>query len=310
MAIAQRKDGTEANTIQPKPQYDAEFTDRIIAATGPKAHPRLKQIMPSLLRHLHDFAREVDLTVAEWEAGLEFLNEAGRMSDNKRNETGLVLDILGVESLVDEITSKVLHNAGDSSSITPSAILGPFYRADAPILPNGSSIILVKPESEWYKQAEPLLAHISGQVLSAKDGRPVKGAIVDIWVAGPNGLYEQQDSEQPDMNLRGRFRTDEQGRYDFYGLRPTAYPIPDDGPAGRLLQMLDRHPYRPAHIHFIVAAEGYHALTTQVFDVEDEHIADDSVFATKKELLVKFEKREGDDKARWTLNYDFSLCEA
>ncbi|KAI1410183.1 aromatic compound dioxygenase [Hypoxylon sp. FL1857] len=231
------------------------------------------------------------------------------MSTDKRNETQLLSDILGLESLADEITSKLLLSADGSSDATPSSVLGPFYRANAPIVPNGGSIVYASPDSEWYKDAKPLLAYVYGRVLSTTTGEPIPDAIVDVWQAGPNGLYEQQDETQPDMNLRGQFRTDSEGRYAMICLRPTAYPIPFDGPAGRVLQMLDRHPYRPAHIHFIVSGEGFRTLTTQVFDVEDGYTADDSVFAVKDELLVKFEKRKGDDKARWTLQYDFSLCE-
>ncbi|TGJ84380.1 hypothetical protein E0Z10_g4349 [Xylaria hypoxylon] len=293
-------------------KYDPHFTDSVIAATGRNAHPRLKQIMPALLRHVHDFAREVDLTVEEWMAGVEMINEAGRMSTDKRNETQLVCDILGLESLVDEIASKlILHAKGSINAATPSAVLGPFYRSDAPTLANGSSIIsTLARNSTWYIRAMPLLAHISGQVLSASTHKPISDAVLDVWLAGPNGLYEQQDPEQPDMNLRGRFRTDENGRYEMYALRPTAYPIPHDGPAGRLLKLLDRRPYRPAHIHFIITADGHRALTTQVFDCEDKYTTDDAVFATKKELFVKFEEKEGDEKAKWELTYDFLLCEA
>lgn len=232
------------------------------------------------------------------------------MSTDKRNETQLLCDILGLESLVDEITSVLLLQSGKTKEATPSAVLGPFYRVDAPILPNGSSIIspmaLLSP---WYKEAEPLLAHISGRVLSAGSHKPIPNAVVDVWLAGPNGLYEQQDANQPDMNLRGRFQTDREGRYEMYALRPTAYRIPSDGPAGRLLQLLDRHPYRPAHIHFIVTATGFRALTTQIFDGEDKFTRDDAVFAVKGELLARFEKKVGDMRARWQLVYDFVLCE-
>ncbi|KAI1432731.1 Intradiol ring-cleavage dioxygenase [Xylaria sp. CBS 124048] len=291
--------------------YDPHFTNDVIAATGRHAHPRLKQIMPALLRHMHDFAREVDLTVAEWMAGVEMINEAGRMSTDKRNETQLLGDILGLESLVDEITSKLLlRSDGGRNTATPSAVLGPFYRADAPVLANGSSIISESAlNSPWYEAAAPLLTHISGRVVSASTREPIPDAAVDVWLAGPNGLYEQQDANQPDMNLRGRFLTDKEGRYNMYALRPTAYPIPFDGPAGRLLKLLDRHPYRPAHIHFIVTADGHRTLTTQVFDREDEHTRDDAVFAVKEELLVTFKERLGDERARWELVYDFVLCE-
>lgn len=236
------------------------------------------------------------------------------MSTDRRNETQLICDILGLESLVDEITSKKLvpRTVVDSSSsaATPSAVLGPFYRADAPSLANGSSIISASMlDTPWHEKAAPLLARISGQVRSASTNEPIADATVDIWLAGPNGMYEQQDPEQPDMNLRGRFRTDADGRYETYALRPTAYPIPADGPAGRLLGLLDRSPYRPAHIHFIVAANGHGTLTTQIFDDDGEDVCrgGDAVFAVKKELVVKFVERKGDERARWQLTYDFLL---
>ena len=172
------------------------------------------------------------------------------MSNDRRNETQLLCDILGVESLVDEISSKQLTI---SEGQTPSAILGPFYRHDAPFLPNGSCIVNGLDASlPWHEKAVADSAFITGRVLSGSTREPVAGAVVDTWMSAPNGLYEQQDSSQPDMNLRGRFRTDNDGRYAFYALRPVAYPIPDDGPSGRLLKLLDRHPYRPGHVHFIV----------------------------------------------------------
>ncbi|KAK6078564.1 Catechol 1,2-dioxygenase 1 [Seiridium cupressi] len=290
--------------------YDRNYTDVVIAATGPNANPRLAQIMPSLLRHLHDFAREVNLTVAEWTAGVELINQAGQISDGKRNETQLVCDVLGLESLVDEITSKIFQQQG--STATPSAVLGPFYREDASVLHNGSSIVASTGVAEWDAAAAEMLTHLSGRVLSTATGQPIPNAIVDAWEAGPNGMYEQQDPGQPDMNLRGRFRTDEQGRYSMLCLRPTAYPIPFDGPAGRLLKLLDRHPYRPAHVHFIVSADGHRPLTTQIFD-SDKYTKDDAVFAVKKELLVTFKEAKAahvSNGVKWELEYDFHLAEA
>ncbi|KAI1484282.1 hypothetical protein K445DRAFT_323904 [Daldinia sp. EC12] len=307
MALSGKESGAHGAA---KTKYDPEFTDKVIAATGPKAQPRLKEIMPSLLRHLHDFARDVDLTIAELMIGIEMINEAGRMSTDKRNETGMLCDILGLETLADEISSKLLFDSGSSEAATPSAVLGPFYRRNAPLIPNGGSIIYAAPDSPWYLQSEKWLTHLSGRVVSASTGKPAVGAVVDIWLADTKGLYEQQDASQPDMNLRGRLQTDETGRYAVYCVRPSAYGIPPDGPSGRLLKLLDRHPYRPAHIHFVVTAPGFRTLTTQVFDREDEHILDDTVFAVKDELLVSFEPREGDDKARWTVEYDFALSEA
>jgi catechol 1,2-dioxygenase len=229
------------------------------------------------------------------------------MSNESRNETQLVCDILGLESLVDEITSAQLakdtHSPSDWES-TSSAILGPFYRHNAPVLPNGSSIIAPPKRREYL----PHTTHLSGRVLCAGTGQPIRNAVVDVWHTGPDGMYEQQDENQPDMNLRGRFRTDDKGRYEAYCLRPVPYPIPYDGPGGKLLKLLDRHPYRPAHIHFIVTADGYRPLTTQLFDREDKYLEDDSVFAVKNDLVVDYLPRDGDSKARWTLEYDFVLC--
>lgn len=232
------------------------------------------------------------------------INECGKMSDDRRNETQLLCDILGLESLVDEITSKMLAT---SNTETPSSILGPFYRHNAPLLPNGASIIQnLSPSVPWYAQAVEDSAFVTGRVLSSASA-PVEGAIVDVWHSAPNGLYEQQDKSQPEMNFRGRFETDADGRFAFYALRPVPYPIPVDGPAGRLLTMLDRPSNRPGHIHFIVSAPGFRALTTQLYDDRDEYIARDAVFAVKDELVVKFVPREGDAHARWSLEYDFVL---
>jgi len=226
------------------------------------------------------------------------------MSNDRRNETQLLCDVLGLESLVDNITSKLLAS---SASETPSAILGPFYRHNAPLLPNGSSIVQnLDPSVPWYTQAIADSAHVTGRVLSSS-GEPIQGAIVDVWHAAPNGLYEQQDEAQPDMNFRGRFMTDAEGRYSFYALRPVSYPIPDDGPSGRLLKLLDRHPYRPGHIHFIISAPGFRTLTTQLYDDRDHYVNNDAVFAVKDELIVTFVAKEGDPKALWWLEYDFVL---
>lgn len=147
-----------------------------------------------------------------------------------------------------------------------------------------------------------------GQVLDFTTGKPIENAEVDVWHTAPNGLYEQQDPNQVDMNLRGRFFTGADGNFSFYCLRPTSYPVPLDGPAGKLLNLLDRHAMRPAHIHFIVSAPGYKPLVTQIFDRRDEHINNDSVFAVKESLTVDFLPREGDPKAQFDLKYDFRLA--
>ena len=248
-------------------KFNPDFTQSVINATGPKATPRIRQLTAGLITHLHDFARENELTVDEFMQGIELVrfsdqtqfttylpivqvNAAGRMSDSKRNEGQLLCDILGLESLVDEITYKLASSATDEPTAT--AILGPFYRHDAPHLSMGSCIV----SDEINKQGDRTWMH--GTITDFVSGQPVEGAVVDVWHTAPNGLYEQQDPNQPEMNLRGRFTTGEDGRYDFYCLRPVPYPIPFDGPAGVVLKALDRHPFRPAHIHFLVSWEHCH----------------------------------------------------
>ncbi|KAF2769034.1 aromatic compound dioxygenase [Teratosphaeria nubilosa] len=280
-------------------RFDPHFTDNVVRATGPKANPRLRKVFGSLVRHLHDFCRENEITVDEYMQAIDMINWAGQMSTDQRNEGQLLTDILGLESLVDEITYKLADEAQDAPTAT--AILGPFWRKDAPIRKNGDSIIL-----NDIPDGDHTLMH--GKVLDFNTGKPIQGAEIDVWHTAPNGLYEQQDPNQPDFNLRGRFYTEADGSYNFYCLRPTSYPIPMDGPAGKLLQLLDRHPMRPAHIHFIISAPGYKPIVTQIFDRRDEHITDDSVFAVKDSLIVDFVPKKGDPKAQFDLLYDFKLA--
>jgi len=277
--------------------FDPHFTQNVIKAIGPKATPRMREVMSSLIQHVHDFARENNLTVEEWMAGVNLLNWAGKMSDDKRNEGQLVCDVLGLESLVDEITFKLAGEAHDTA--TASAILGPFFRHDAPELPNESNIVHGVDDGE--------MVYMFGIVKDAKTGKPVSNTTIDIWQASTNGLYEQQDPNQVDCNLRGKFRSDENGRYAYYCLRPTPYPVPNDGPAGKILELLDRHPYRPAHIHLIAIKDGYKPITTQIFDSKSKYLEDDSVFAVKDSLLVDFVPLEGNETAKLKLEYDISL---
>lgn len=285
-----------------KHKYNPNFTQSVINATGPKASPRVRKVMGSLIQHLHDFARENDVTVDEWMATVELLNESGRQSTDRRNETQLISDILGLESLVDEITSKLALSTHSSTVPTSSAILGPFYRPSAPLLQNYTSILH---PSSTIKSSERTLIH--GRILDYTSGAPIQGAELDVWHSGPNGLYEQQDPGQPDMNLRGRFRSEEGGKYAFYCLRPASYEIPRDGAAGRLLELLDRGGWRPGHVHFIITAPGYQPLVTQLFDRKDKYITDDAVFAVKEELIVDFVPLEGDPNADFEVPFDFKL---
>lgn len=219
-----------------KPQYDPNFTDSVIAATGPKASPRIRQVMTSLIKHVHDFARENDITVSEWMQGVELLNRSGQMSNDRRNETQLLCDVIGLESLVDEITNKLLVGADYES--TKSAILGPFFRKDTPPTENDASIIKTMP-------SDGEIVYMHGLVTDAATGKPLEGVTIDIWQCSTNGLYEQQDPDQADFNLRGKFTTDKNGYYGLYCIRPVPYPVPYDGECtdrrGRELNMTDTH---------------------------------------------------------------------
>ncbi|KAI9881116.1 MAG: hypothetical protein M1830_008274 [Pleopsidium flavum] len=279
-------------------KFDPDFTKNVINTTGPKASPRIRKVIASLIQHVHDFARENEITVDEWMAGVEMINSAGRMSTDRRNEGQLLCDVIGLESLVDEITYKLSTSASDAP--TSTAILGPFWRKDAPRRKMGSTIV------HGIDDGDHTFMH--GKVTDYLTGDPIEGAELDVWHTAPNGLYEQQDEKQVDFNLRGRFTTGRDGKYSFYCLRPTSYPIPDDGPAGKLLQLLDRHPMRPAHIHFIVSAPNYKPIITQIFDRRDKHITDDAVFAVKDSLVVDFLPRKGDPKAGFELPYDFKMA--
>ncbi|KAK4692705.1 catechol 1,2-dioxygenase, partial [Lecanoromycetidae sp. Uapishka_2] len=279
-------------------EYDPNFTQHVIDAMGPGTSPRMRKVMASLITHVHDFARENKVTVEEWMAGVNFLNEAGRMSTDVRNEGQLVTGVIGLESLVDEITYKLASSAEDAPTAT--AILGPFHIKNAPKLDMGSSIFDDFPNSDT--------TYLYGTVTDYITGKPIAGAELDVWQAAPNGLYGQQDPNQAKYNLRGRFTTSEDGHYNFYCLHPTSYPIPSDGPAGRLLDLMDRHHMRPGHIHFIVSAKDYLPVTTQIFDRNDKYLSNDSVFAVKDSLVVDFLPRMGDLKAKFELQYNFRLA--
>ncbi|KAJ6106418.1 hypothetical protein N7512_009935 [Penicillium capsulatum] len=260
-------------------RFDPHFTDNVIHAMGPKTSPRLRQLMTGLIRHVHDFARENELTVDEWMEGVKMLNWAGQMSDAKRNEGQLVCDVIGLESLVDEITFTLAEEAQDAPTAT--AILGPFFRADTPYRANGADIVVTKP-------ADGEMAFMHGRVMDVQTRAPLVDATVEVWQASTNGLYEQQDEQQVEFNLRGKFRTDAEGRYYFYCLRPTPYPVPDDG-------------------MFLATKEGYRPLTTQIFDRKDKYLTNDSVFAVKDSLVVDFVPRKDDPQAGLELEYDVKL---
>lgn len=265
-------------------------TEIVLKAMSRTPDPRLREIMASLVNHLHAFVREARPTEEEFEEGLDFLLRVGKASGAEKNEMILLSDLLGLSTLV-----TMINNAQGGGETDP-ALLGPFYRAQSPMCAPGENI-----SRGEARAGEPLSVH--GRVTDIR-GKPVAGAIVDVWQASPVGLYENQDPAQPDRNLRGRFETNAEGRFHFRSVRPAGYPVPTDGPCGEMLRAQDRHPYRPAHIHFMISKEGYKTLVTQVFANDDNCIAADVVFGVTPALSGNFE-RQPDGGVR--LDYAFVM---
>ena len=262
---------------------------------------RLKFIMEVITRKLHEAVKEIEPTQDEWFRAIMFLTETGQLCNEWRQEFILLSDVLGVSMLVDAINNRKPSGASEST------VLGPFHVADAPELPMGANICL-------DQKGEDMVIH--GRILDT-GGNPVAHAKLDVWQANDEGFYDvQQKGLQPDFNLRGVFRTGEDGRYWFRAVKPKFYPIPDDGTVGKLLGALGRHPYRPAHLHFILSAPGYETLTTHIFDPDDPYINSDAVFGVKESLLAEF--RKVDDAARakelefegwfWDVEFNFVLA--
>jgi protocatechuate 3,4-dioxygenase beta subunit len=277
------------------------ITEVVIAAMSGADDPRLKQIAEALVRHAHAFFREIRLTDQEFEKGLAFVKAIGQATVDDHNEVVLCADVLGFSTLV------TMLNTADRSNRTPGALLGPFYRGNSPECEDGASIVADG------SPGSPLF--VKCRVIDTS-GKPVKGAMVDVWQASPIGLYENQDPDQPDMNLRGRFRTDSDGYFHFRSVRPSGYPVPTHGPVGALLEKQHRHPYRPAHIHFLVIADGYETLISQVFADDSEYLGSDVVFGVNRSLVGRFASHQ-DDEGRvsdapgsyYTLEYEFVLAE-
>ena len=261
---------------------------------GEEADPRLRQVMESLVKHLHDFAKDVELTQAEWATAIGFLTRTGKMCDGNRQEFILLSDVLGFSMLVDAINNR------RPSGATENTVLGPFHVEGAPVRAMGDTISLDgKGENCLFE----------GRVLDLK-GNPVAGAKLDVWCDNADGYYDvQQPDIQPQWNNRGVFVTGEDGVYAFRGIRPVSYPIPDDGPVGQMLAALGRHPNRPAHMHFIVSADGYETVVTHTFVADDPWLTSDAVFGVKASLLARIEPGEAGD-TQWKSRFDFVLNKA
>lgn len=241
---------------------------------------RLRTILQSLTAHLHSFVKDVSLTEAEWRAAIDVLTASGHITTDQRQEWILWSDVLAVSMLVDALA----HPTPDER-VTESTILGPFYVPGAAPREYGAAMAEVP-------AGDPVWVH--GQVRST-DGTPLAGAELDVWQNGDDELYAVQDPDAPEHHLRGRFTTRDDGTYGFVAVRPTPYPIPNDGPVGQMLRTVGRHPWRPAHVHMIVRAPGHRSLTTHIFDAESEYIDSDTVFAVKPSLLRDFVRRDEAD---------------
>ncbi|HET9076604.1 MAG TPA: dioxygenase [Acidimicrobiales bacterium] len=262
-----------------------DHTDRVVAAFAPG--DRLAVVLRAAVRHLHAFVEEVGLTPEEWMAGVRFLTEVGARCDDVRQEFILLSDVLGVSSLVE------LVNVSDVQGASPATVLGPFYVEDSPAVSQGGTIVF-----DPTTGGEPLA--VTGTVADLA-GRPVAGATVDVWQVQPDGRYDIE-VDPGRRNLRGRLTTDDAGRFSFHTVRPVDYTIPADGPVGSLLQAAGRHPWRPAHLHVAVTADGYRRLVTHLFDAASAYLDSDAVFAVRDGLVT--------DLSGPAAHFDFVLAPA
>jgi catechol 1,2-dioxygenase len=281
---------------------EADSVAVVLGRNARADNPRLGQVMEVITRKLHEAVKEIEPTQEEWMTAIQFLTRTGHLCTDWRQEFILLSDVLGVSMLVDAINNRKPSGASEST------VLGPFHVVGAPTLPMGANICL-------DGKGEDML--VRGRILDT-DGRPIDGAVIDVWQANDEGFYDvQQKGLQPDFNLRGVFRTGPDGAYWFRAVKPKFYSIPDDGTVGQLLKSLRRHPYRPAHLHYMLSANGFETLVTHIFDPHDPYIGSDAVFGVKESLLAQFERIEDPTRAAefsfrdgwfWQVEHDFVLA--
>jgi hydroxyquinol 1,2-dioxygenase len=272
-------------------------TDAVLEQMAHTANPRLRQIMEAAVRHLHAFAREVNLTPAEWLEGIRFLTEVGHASTPIRQEFILLSDVLGLSALVN-----ALHDKTATEAATQTSLLGPFYRDGAPELPPGSQIV---------DQPDAPEIVVYGRVIDTQ-GRGIPHATVQVWQTDEHGLYDLQANDPGTMDARGNFRADANGNYHFRTVRPLGYSIPMDGPVGKFVHTQARHGMRPSHIHFLIGGPGYRELVTALYFGDDENIASDTVFGVSQSLVVSIDPKDPTCPIAGLpgVRYDFQLSRA
>jgi hydroxyquinol 1,2-dioxygenase len=262
-------------SIEQREKREQVVTDEVLASFAQAASPRYREVMESLVRHLHAFARDVRLTEDEWTTGIDFLTGCGRITTDRRQEFILLSDVLGLSML----TVGINHPA--EPEVTEATVFGPFFVDGAPEIPIGGDIA---------RGAAGQPCWVSGTVRGS-DGKPLSGARIEVWEADDDGFYDVQYGDRHSAG-RGHLFAADDGSYGFWGVTPTPYPIPDDGPVGDLLRAAGRGPMRAPHLHFLVTAEGYHRLITHIFVRGSEYLDKDSVFGVKDSLIVDFVEHE------------------
>jgi len=271
-------------------------TDETLSQMAGTSDPRLKEIADAAVRHLHAFAREVNLTPEEWIQGIQFMTAVGQACTPLRQEFILLSDVLGLSAVVNALHDKKARELGSQSSL-----LGPFFREGAPVLPHGAQIV-EKPTAEEIV--------VYGKVLT-NDGAPVAGAMIQVWQTSERGLYDLQERNGESMDMRGIFLTDADGAYHFRTVRPLGYSIPMDGPVGAMVKQQNRHGMRPSHIHCLIGADGFRELVTALYFGDDPHIDSDTVFGVSQSLVVDAREDPASPiPALRAVHYDFRLAKA
>jgi hydroxyquinol 1,2-dioxygenase len=260
-------------------ETEKDVTKAVLAELAKAPNARFREIMSAFVRHLHDFAREVQLTEEEFREAMAYIVRLGQVSNETHNEAILISGSLGLSQLV------VMLNNGDNGGDTDASLLGPFWRMHSPVTPNGGSIVRSPTPGEalfvnaWFKD---------------RSGKPIAGAEVDVWHSSTEGFYENQDPVQADMNLRGKFTTDARGHISFRSIKPAGYPIPIDGPTGDLLRAQGRHNMRPAHLHFLAAKDGFKTLISQIYVQDDKFLETDVQFGVTRRLVGNYVRHENE----------------